>query len=63
MAADGKLYLANVEGKVTVLKAGADWQVLATNDLKEEIHGTPALHEGRIFVRTRGLLYCFGSAR
>jgi hypothetical protein len=30
------------------------------NDLAEEIHATPALSDGRIYVRTRGSLYCFG---
>jgi outer membrane protein assembly factor BamB len=60
VAADGKLYLANGEGKLTVLKAGAQWEVLATNDLAEEVRGTPALNNGRLFVRTRGAIYCFG---
>src|SRR6185503_18878738 len=40
VAADGKVYLASGEGKVTVLKAGADWQVLKVNNLGEEIHAT-----------------------
>ena len=60
VAADGKIYLANTEGKITVLKAGGAWEVLATNDLAEEVHATPALSGGRVFVRTRGAMYCFG---
>ena len=60
VAADGKVFLANVEGKVTVLKAGAQWDVLGTNDLGEEIHATPALSGGRIYIRTKGSVYCFG---
>jgi outer membrane protein assembly factor BamB len=63
VAADGKVFLANTEGKVSVLKAGAEWEVLATNDLNEEISATPALSEGRIYVRTRGAVYCFSSSR
>jgi outer membrane protein assembly factor BamB len=59
VAADGKVFLANTEGKLTVLKAGAEWEVLAVNDLNEEISATPALSEGRVYVRTRGALYCF----
>jgi len=62
VAADGKVYLANVDGKISVLSAASDWQVLATNDLAEEVHATPALSNGRVFIRTRGNLYCFGSA-
>ena len=62
IAADGKVFLASVNGKVTVLKAGAQWEVLGVNDLGEEIHATPALSGGRIYVRTRDALYCFGDA-
>lgn len=61
VAGNGKVYLANVDGKITVLGGGAEWQVLATNDLGEEVHATPALSGGRIYVRTRAALYCFGS--
>lgn len=62
VAADGKVFLANTDGKVTVLKAGAQWEVLAVNDLSEEISATPALSNGRIYVRTRHTLYCFNSS-
>ena len=63
IAADGKVFLASVNGKVTVLKAGAQWDVLGVNDLGDEIHATPALAGGRLYVRTRGTLYCFGAAK
>jgi outer membrane protein assembly factor BamB len=60
VAADGKVFLASGDGKITVLKAGGAWDVLQVNDLGEEIHATPALAGGRIYVRTRGAVYCFG---
>ena len=63
IAADGKVFLASVNGRITVLKAGAQWDVLGVNDLGDEIHATPALSGGRIYVRTRGTLYCFGGAK
>jgi outer membrane protein assembly factor BamB len=62
VAADGKVYVASVGGRVTVLKAGGQWDVLGVNDLGDEIRATPALSGGRIYVRTRGTLYCFGAA-
>jgi outer membrane protein assembly factor BamB len=62
VAADNKLYVVNTDGKMTVLKAAADWQILAVNDLGGEIHATPALSHGRIYVRTRSTLYCFGAS-
>ena len=59
VAGDGKLYLVSQEGKVSVLKAGAEWEVLAVNDLGDECTATPALSNGRLFVRTRGSLWGF----
>ena len=61
VAADGKVFLANTEGKVSVLKAGGEWEVLAVNELGDEISATPALSSGKVFVRTRGSIFCFGS--
>lgn len=63
VAADGKVFLSSVEGKITVLKAGRQWEVLGVNDIGEEIHATPALSGGRIYVRTRGALYCFAAPK
>ncbi|MCC7157334.1 MAG: PQQ-binding-like beta-propeller repeat protein [Bryobacterales bacterium] len=63
VAADGKVFLSSGEGKITVLKAGPQWDVLSVNDLNDEIRATPALDRGRIYVRTRSSLYCFGAAR
>jgi hypothetical protein len=33
VAADGRVYVANLEGKITVLKSGSQWEILAQNDL------------------------------
>jgi outer membrane protein assembly factor BamB len=61
VAADGKIYLVNLEGKVTVLKAGADWQILSTGDLGEQVSATPAIADSCIYFRTDETLFCFGS--
>jgi len=63
VAADGKVFLANTEGKITVLKAGGEWEVLAVNEMGDEVSATPALSDGRVYVRTRGALYCFSASR
>jgi outer membrane protein assembly factor BamB len=63
VAADGKVFLASGEGKMTVLKAAPEWEVLQVSDLDEEIRATPALSDGRIYVRTRSSVYCFGAPR
>ena len=63
VAADGKVFLANTEGKITVLKAGAEWEVLAVNEIGDEVYATPALSDGRLYVRTRGALYAFSASK
>ena len=60
VAGDGKIYLASLDGKVTVLRASADWEVLSTADLGEQLIATPAIADGRVYVRTEETLYCFG---
>ncbi len=62
VAADGKVFLLSQEGKLTVLKAEAQWEVLAVNDMLEECLATPAIANGRIYVRTRTALYSFQAA-
>jgi outer membrane protein assembly factor BamB len=61
VAAEGRLYVANEEGKVAVLRAGGDWDVLQVNDLGEGCFATPALSGGRIYLRTTDALYCFAA--
>jgi outer membrane protein assembly factor BamB len=61
VAAEGKIFVASEEGKIAVLRAGRDWDVLAVNDLGEGAFATPALSAGRIYVRTDEALYSFGS--
>lgn len=62
VAADGKVFLVSASGKVTVLKAGAQWEIIATNDLDEECWATPAIAGNNIYIRTRDALYSFGES-
>ena len=59
VAADGKIFVASEEGKVVVLRAAPEWEILAINNLDEDAFATPAIVEGRLYVRTRAALYCF----
>ena len=61
VAADGKVFVVSEQGVVTVLEAGPELNVLAVNRLGEECYATPALAEGRVFVRTAEALYAFGN--
>ncbi|HKZ76733.1 MAG TPA: PQQ-binding-like beta-propeller repeat protein [Pyrinomonadaceae bacterium] len=60
VAADDKVFLIGEGGAVSVLKAAGDWQILAVNELDDECFATPAIADGRIYIRTRSALYCFG---
>jgi outer membrane protein assembly factor BamB len=60
VAADGKIYLANEDGKTVVLKAGAQWEILHLGEFDAGIKATPAIAGGRIYLRTHNALYCFG---
>ncbi len=55
----GKVYFTSQSGKVTVVRAGADWEAVAVNDMDEECFATPVPLEGRLYVRTRSAVYCF----
>jgi outer membrane protein assembly factor BamB len=59
VAADGKVFTLSEEGKLTVLKAGGEWEILAVNDLGEPAHATPAIADGKLYVRTHKTLFCF----
>ena len=61
VAAEGKIYFINLDGKITVVRAGADWQQLSTSDLEERVIATPAIAQSRIYIRTDANLYCFSS--
>lgn len=63
VAADGKIFMVSASGKVTVLKADAQWEIVAVNDLDEEVWATPAIAGNHLYIRTRSALYAFGSAK
>lgn len=59
IAADGRIWTISEEGKVAVIKPGAEWEVERVNDLGEPVHATPAMIDGRIYIRTHAALYAF----
>lgn len=62
VAGDGKVYLISQDGGLSVLRADPDWEVLHKADFEEDVYATPALVDGRIYLRTAERLYCFGLA-
>lgn len=60
VAADDKVFVIGQGGQVSVLKAAGEWEVLKVNELDDEVFATPAIADGRIYIRTRSALYSFG---
>jgi outer membrane protein assembly factor BamB len=60
VAADNKVILVSENGKVSVVSAGPEWDTLAVADMDEPCYATPAISGGKIYLRTKTTLYCFG---
>jgi outer membrane protein assembly factor BamB len=63
VGADGKVFVASEHGKVVVLRAAGDWEMLAINEFDSDIYATPAIVENRIYVRTKDTLYSIGLSK
>ena len=57
---DGKVYVGAENGMLVVLREGPELDVLAVNDMGDDILGTPAISNGRLYIRTRTRLICIG---
>ncbi len=60
VAADGKLYFTSEEKGVIVVKAGPEFEQITVNPVGEICMATPAISDGRIFIRGEHHLFCFG---
>jgi len=58
--ADGKIYVTNEDGLTTVVQAGPEFKVLAENPLNDYVLSSPAISDGRIYLRTGQHLYAIG---
>lgn len=61
VAGDGKIYVPGENGFMVVLAQGPNLEVLARNDMGESCLASPAIAEGRIYIRTRHHLYCIAN--
>jgi outer membrane protein assembly factor BamB len=60
IAVDGKIFFTNDEGETFVLKAGPTFELLRTNRIGEGTLATPALVDGRWYIRTESNLFAIG---
>jgi outer membrane protein assembly factor BamB len=63
VAVDGKVFFTNDEGDTFVLRAGPTFDLMHVNTMGERTLASPALVDGRWYVRTAANLYAIGAAR
>ena len=56
---EGRIYAASA-GKSFVVKAGEKPEIMAANDLDDASQASPAVAEGRIFLKGQRFLWCIG---
>ena len=61
VAADGKVFCGSQQGDVIVIKAGRKFEQLSATKLDSPINASPAIGDGRLYVRTEKMLWCLGS--
>lgn len=63
VAADGRIFVVSLTGKVSVIKAGGDHpEVVHQADFGERIATTPILLSAKLYLRTQTQLYAFGES-
>ena len=63
VGAAGRIYMTDRKGTVLVLKRGDKTKVLATNQLDDDFHASPALAGKKLFLRGMRFLYCLEEER
>jgi outer membrane protein assembly factor BamB len=61
VASGGHLYVTSEDGEVFVVKAGPAHELVATNQLGAPMFATPAISDGRLFIRTKDEVLAFGN--
>jgi outer membrane protein assembly factor BamB len=61
IAADGRILMTSEDGDTFVIKAGPKHEVLATNSVGEPVYTTPAISNGRIYIRGEKHLFAIAS--
>ncbi|MCB0313597.1 MAG: PQQ-binding-like beta-propeller repeat protein, partial [Calditrichaeota bacterium] len=58
--ADGKIFLTAMDGTISLVKPGRQFQLLAQNALEERMAASPAIAGNTIYLRTHEALYAIG---
>jgi outer membrane protein assembly factor BamB len=60
VAFEGKILMTSEDGETFVLKAGPKYEILRTNTVGEPVYASPAIADGRIFIRGEKNLFAIG---
>ena len=63
LIAGGKIFTIAGDGRISVLTLGPKPEILATNDMRDEVYASPAIVDGTLYVRTHSALFAFGEKR
>lgn len=58
---DGMIFVVSAIGELSIVKPDEQWSEIGQAEFKEDVYSTPAIVDGKIYFRTAGHLYCFGS--
>ena len=58
IAGDGRIYIQTEDGECYVIRQGPEFEILAVNKLDGIFCASPALSDGKLFLRARKHLYC-----
>src|SRR5690606_20747555 len=61
LAVDGKVYIGNEDGYITVLAADREKQVLAEIDMGAPVYSTPVVANGVLYIATQTHLYAIAA--
>jgi outer membrane protein assembly factor BamB len=60
IAADGRIFFLSTDGLCTVVSASPRFDKLVENQLDDQTLASPAISDGRIYIRGHKSLYCIG---
>jgi outer membrane protein assembly factor BamB len=63
VAFDDKILLTSEDGDTFVVKAGPAYEVLRTNSVGEPVYASPAIADGKIYIRGEKHLFAIGNTR
>ncbi len=61
VSANGLVYFLSDKGIMTVVRPGAELEIVARNELGENTYASPAISDGQMFLRGNKHLYCIGT--